>query len=854
MRRFLVPAAGLIVVGLLAFALWGPPSGSRTEPQPDGVALEPSRSGIALGPAGLDKPGDLGGQTADLAGSSQSGSPGMVLGSGSLGNRAASGGSVVSRSGAGERKAVGLAPPERSRSFKDEFELGLPPEQEWPKSAVRVVDREGAWLSGVAVQFQHPKLRRQARTGDDGRVVLRWPAGLRAQVIAMDDRFVDLRQLYESLPAELQLVLLPSASLEVRLEGRGGLLVEDLSEAEIWQWSEALPSISAERAEGATAVWTDLDPGSYSCYADHPRGVALPEFGVDLHPGERRVVHLAVTPGVSMGLRVLGADGEPVRGATVRLRRSEGNWPLPLLRSQQMEGTTDRDGRLRFGGGLEGPVTLSITRPSGALLTHALDWTADTREIELRFPPERRVRVRLMGPEGAPVADVEVRGLIAGQGGTPDMLFEKPRRSNVWAIHSDGDGWAELGDVPENRHLALVAIAPADSGWSHVWRPRAPLDSEMVLHFSRARSLSVAAQDDGGEPLEGVQVSFVVRGGGDSWRPATCFTDADGLGELRGVPPINGQLRGSKSGYVDGWSSVLADSGEAEPLVLKRTYKLSGHAVDPTGAGLRGVVIDVSRVDDGSGSLDSTPKSFRTATGGGGKFHRGGLIAGEYWVNAISELWRMRGNRPLRVSVPSEEPLALELVEASRDSRSVIVGSVVRAEDSGSIANLEVRGADGCVLLREGERFELRGVAPRKTMLMLLAPGRLPVRVVDLNPQPGQTLELGELRMDRALSVRVEVTTADGTPAIGAKVQLRPLPTSAGGPTPAAGWAATPRLTLDGDSGGLYRTSFGKAGAWRLVVEHPEHGKSVQTWKLEVPQAVGGEELETLVREVRLGS
>ncbi|CAN0326437.1 unnamed protein product, partial [Scytosiphon promiscuus] len=155
-----------------------------------------------------------------------------------------------------------------------------------------------------------------------------------------------------------------------------------------------------------------------------------------------------------------------------------------------------------------------------------------------------------------------------------------------------------------------------------------------------------------------------------------------------------------------------------------------------------------------------------------GVFYLRGLTPGDYLLRPRSELWRTRGNAPLEFRVPSEEPLELTLVEASRDPRASLVGRALDA-DGAPIDALEVRGASDLRLLRDGAGFEVLGLSPRPTTLLLLSEGHLPVRLRELDLQPGQALDVGELRFDPALPVRVDVRDAAGDPVHGASVRLK---------------------------------------------------------------------------------
>lgn len=710
-------------------------------------------------------------------------------------------------------------------------------------SRLRVVDEDGAPVAGARVRWSHPKLERGGLSNSKGERRVRWPVGLSGRWSVAHPEYVDQQGGFEELTAEREVVLVRSCTLEIVLEARGGLLQDDLAEAEMRLWNSALPGKILRRGLGALHAESDLEPGSYDLLALHAEGVARPAFEVALAAGELRRVSLQVMPGARLELSIFDSDGEPLPGVDVSLRPTSSGWPLQLRIAQSFQGTTDRDGRLTFSGGLEGPVVLTAVRPDGRKIQEALYWGPELANHELHFPADKECRVRLLSPGGAPVSGALLRYPAGGAGGKASALLGSRLIPGVCEVRSDADGWCSLGLMFAGAEIALGAIAPEGTGWADLWRGPALLDEDLELRFEPGRSVDVSIYLEGEQPAAGAVVHFEAQDRSGTWVVDSAPADDAGLAHLKGLPGRPGRFVGEYEGARGQPLPYTPIDGEHISLSVALRYDIVGRAMDSAGRGLRSVPLELIR--EPSEASDSVVGSSAVVTGGNGVFRLPSLTAGEYVLRSRSELWRTRGNAPLKFRVPGESALELFLVEASRDPRATLVGQALDP-DGVPIEAFEVRGAGDVRVLRDGSGFEVLGLAPRPTTLLLLSEGHLPVRLRQLDLQPGQTLDVGLLRFDAALPARVEVRDGVGDPVRGASVRLRPLPQAAGGPAPTSNGEQPPVLTLNGDAQGHYRTRYAKPGAWRLIVGHPDHPVSETTWTL--GSAQGGE----AATEVRL--
>lgn len=820
MQRALLSLLLLLGIGLPA-ALWlggGDPGGGAGAAAigEGGGDLRPGAP--ASGPAALS-PGDPG-PSADGAPARQRpeartpGEPGEPADSDLTVHRER----PAERAPGGQRVAQGEAQPELPAELASARTV---------EGRLRVVDEQGQPVPGARVVWKHPKLERGGTVNEEGERRVKWPEGLSGRWSVAHPDFVDQQGAFDSLDPERQVVLVRSCTLEVALEARGGLLATALPAAEVRLWNSALPANTQRRGQGALHVESDLDPGSYDVFALHPEGVARPVFELELAPGEVRRVDLQLQPGADLEAQVFDGEGEPLADVLVRSRPASSGWPAPLMAAQSFSATSDRDGRVRFAGGLEGPVLLSAQRPDGRLLRESFYWGSESQSVELRFPPERERRVRLLTPDGAPVPGAALRFPVAGSGGSAPALLSPTSPPGVVEVFSDADGWCELGELPVGVDVALAALAPEDSGWADLWRAPEALPDATELRFEAGRSVEVLAQVEGSGPLAGVRVCFEAQDPSGVWTIASAVTDDEGLARLEDLPGRPGRFVGEYQGIRGQPVPRTPEDGARLELSIRLRYDLVGRAVDIAGRGLRAVPLELVRESADEGPTANA--SSGTVTGGNGVFYLRRLEAGDYLLRARSELWRTRGNAPLRFQVPREEPLELVLVEASRDPRASLVGRALDV-DGAPIDDMEVRGANAARVLRDGAGFEVQGLTPRPTTLLFMSAGHLPVRLKGLDLQPGQTLDVGELRFDPALPVRVDVTAGDGAPVLGARVRLKPLSLSAGGPAPTSNGELPPVLTLLGDGQGHYRSPFAKPGSWRVIVEHDDHPRSESTW------------------------
>jgi RNA polymerase sigma factor (sigma-70 family) len=320
--------------------------------------------------------------------------------------------------------------------------------------------------------------------------------------------------------------------------------------------------------------------------------------------------------------RVLDADGNPVAGATVYLRA----WAVWQRRDRKVEDvlaatTTDAGGRFQFHdvaprGVQEGQLRASPWDVVAVAAGRGLAWQHLTprwqsQPLTLTLAAEGRVRGRLLGPGGRPVAGAQVRVLdVAPLHHGPvsrftvdDGILNLHDSQVNLAATSDADGLFALGGLPARMRFTLglaadgyvgqtILAATADEpqpnvvGLTAFGRPVEPVHSgvwELTLQPTHRLRGQVRFADSG-RPVAGVRVS--------TCRPPLlgATTDAGGRFTLDGLPA--------------GPCSVIvaAPRGQTEYLGTATEVRLSAEPETETSLALpRGIIVAGTVVDADTG-------------------------------------------------------------------------------------------------------------------------------------------------------------------------------------------------------------------------------------------------------------
>ena len=399
------------------------------------------------------------------------------------------------------------------------------------------------------------------------------------------------------------------------------------------------------------------------------------------YAGEQVTVLLAL--GASWEGRVTKAsDGEPVPGARLEISTLAGT--LDGMRLDLREGETDRDGRFRFDGLPELPLSLRVApRDRGMLVTRRVDLASLRTEVsEIRIEEGRTVRGRVLDAEtGEPIPFAEVGEMPASR----DFA------------RADANGEFEYSCARERR-VALLARAPGFASAVRVFNTASNVDDlPDRLDFRLARGWLVLGRvvDAGGLPVVGAHVAAVsdlpidpsiaeavrIRG----------RTDARGRFEL---PDASRELAFTLL-VRSGGSGALVRPCPARDPGTEASFDV-GDLVLPPAASFRGSVVDADRlpVPDAVVHLFETevPALRRKLTerwaraDDRGRFTFADLSAGAYEV----EVRHPSSNAPIsrKVTIPEGENVAG--FEVALPVRPSISGRVTDPEGQG-VAGMHVR-------------------------------------------------------------------------------------------------------------------------------------------------------------------
>ncbi len=435
---------------------------------------------------------------------------------------------------------------------------------------------------------------------------------------------------------------------------------------------------------------------------------------------------------------------------------------------------------------------------------------------------------RVLDDAGAPVAGARVIAKDVGR------YFDTTSADKDGAL-TDADGRFKLAAVPPGSYRFIASDETHAPGAS----PPITLDGaspkegvEITLKAAAAVAGRVITADKQPAPYATIRLGPKAMGGGDDFAGAVLrqvVADADGKFALKGLPRTEVRIRAESdvaaSAIVDVDLSGGAPKGEVV-LVLDVSGTIAGVVVD--GVGEPVAEAQVSAMPDflaGGGKVeDAALAGFSSATtDGGGRFTIHGLPDGSY------RLWAQRGggnqqgwNSEGTPAKPGD--LAVRLVLPAPGG---ISGKLALENGkSPDAATVQVGWMPGTSA--KGGSFALTELTPGRYDITVRGPEFAQVTKGDIVVEAGKTTDLGTIQLKRGRKVTGRVTTSDGAPVPGAKVQLGAFIMSQG--TGAAGAEMDPeqwglRMATTGDDGGFAIVGVGPDGV-SIIAEHPTLGRS----------------------------
>jgi protocatechuate 3,4-dioxygenase beta subunit len=435
--------------------------------------------------------------------------------------------------------------------------------------------------------------------------------------------------------------------------------------------------------------------------------------------------------------RLLHSNGTPAPGEWVRAVSAVDKSRFP---DDACSGRSGDDGAFRIEGLLAGRYRVGVWSSTGDEIVVG-EAEAGAADVVLTIAGEakvRRVRVRITGPEGQPVAEARIRdGATAGgelcssAGGVPVKAERDVELPPV------ADAFVEAWDARDASGARLpfghvLTIVPTDA------------TDGFTVTLPPERTIAGRVVGTDGEPVEGATIAVVTvpRGGfgeGMSEELVGTTSAARGAFLVGGLGDDRVRLTASADGFVG--APVEADAG-ASDVTLRLAPEASAaiRVVDPDGKPVAEAGVMAARARDGA--ADARGEPVCTVTDADGRARLRGLAPG--------------GRYRLVVSVPGPRPRLFPFEDRDwapadaeiRLARAYVLEGAVR----GATAEALAEGDLVIEASRNGARVESDLLFAEGTFRMLVRePGRYMLSVV--------------LRGDSKTVLASAEAEADGTPA-----------------------------------------------------------------------------------------
>jgi hypothetical protein len=482
--------------------------------------------------------------------------------------------------------------------------------------------------------------------------------------------------------------------------------------------------------------------------------------------GANKDLEVALDDAVAIEGSVVDADsGVALSGATVRLQLhgANGRPDQPLD-----ETTTDAAGRFRFSAapaGAEARVTVSASEHARGLVTTVMP-TAGGGAAQVGFRLDRTGTLRgiVRDPDGRPSDDAWVH--VASK--------TAPNSAGFDAVTDDGGAFV-VREIPVGAALAMTAGAPEWADAAPVDVPtltKGALDATVDIALRRTATLVVRVLDPSGAVVVDAVVSL------DGSRQTNFTANAEQSLVRKNLTPGDHHLLVRAKGFPDAERDFTAAESERVEIAVQFAAGVSvaGVVVDDAGAPVTGApVFVVDPSTEASGRVVPVGPSPAT-TDADGAFRIDGLGVGRHRLAVFS---RFRGTTTqqvdapadgIRIVVPAAANITLHIVlpPGARRPAHIEVSPNIGGGPQG--IGVDARGSYGIDMDAWLENSVVRGdVPPKATALRIRVEGYAPV-VVQMRPEPGKLVDLGEVRLEVGVDVRGRVVDGDGRPVPGASV------------------------------------------------------------------------------------
>ncbi|MEM9556610.1 MAG: carboxypeptidase-like regulatory domain-containing protein [Acidobacteriota bacterium] len=484
--------------------------------------------------------------------------------------------------------------------------------------------------------------------------------------------------------------------------------------------------------------------------------------------------------------RVLTAGGGPLEGAEVALERVEAPATrlARLVRGDEApteaRTTSDAEGRYRLSEVPGGVYVLVVSADGRLPLATSLMLVTDQRIPAVRLEAARAVPLRIVGPEGTPVAGALAIGRLEPESSIRSLRESMRIRGLRWLPRprprpSAPDGATTVlttGD--ESIMVAAPGFAPARIDLAKAARDD---DGRVTLRLERGTPLRLEVVDPRGRPLPG---AVAVLASSDSpWiatRLPAAVGDTEGRLEIS-LPPegLEISLLSRAHSATETFDAAPGDPPGSERVILRRGVRLEGRVVDgSTGEPLPNAFV-------------SMPWAAPTTSGRDGVF----MLESPFPFTQHAVAPEAAAPGYLHVPDPSQRRTGgQDAWVLSMQPAAEIVGRVVDERDAGVaevpidlLATLSLHWASlpievGQTVSDAQGGFELPLVPSGVAVKLLARPENRPPVSAELAPLEAGSRGRVELRLTTGLRAFGHVLDFEARPIPGAAVSLRPMEAS----------------------------------------------------------------------------